>query len=455
MVLNGMIANQTTFNTAFVSRTAATTSTAAIVSLINTAIASGASVNNVQALLNKLIEGIGTTGETDADINNYASNNYVIDGQSRKEAIEALDTQLGLTQADLDIAENAIAVAEIDILALMDEVDLINNADSTFGGNKTFSNDVVVNGNMTVNGTTTTINSSTVDSVDPNVTINKTGNDVTSEGAGFTVDRTGTKGSFIYGTALTSKWALGALGAEAEVVTVSHAQTITNKLINGANNTITNINLTSAVTGALPIANGGTGQTSAAAAYAALAPLTTKGDLIVRTATAPTRLPVGADGFALVADAASAEGVKWAAVSGGSTPAVHVSAVNNSAQVIPATTLTVLTGWTESTDTDGIFNATTGVCTIPSGGGAFMFLLDVTQTSPTSGDCLIGIYKNGTKAREAISPFNTAGSGQTTRHVAYLDSFTAGDTVDFRAFGATSTTILNAKRTSLIVIKIK
>jgi hypothetical protein len=231
MVLNGMIANQTTFNTAFVSRTAAATSTAAIVSLINTAIASGASVNNVQALLNKLIEGIGTTGELDTAINDYASNNYVADGESRKEAIEALDVQLFSTQSDLEAAEAAIVIAQAYIATLLSDVNTINNLPSTFAGDKVFTDDVTVNGNMTVNGTTTTFNSTTVDSVDPNVTINKTGNDATSEGAGFTVDRTGTKGSLIYGTALTSKWALGELGSEAEVATVSHTQTFTNKTL--------------------------------------------------------------------------------------------------------------------------------------------------------------------------------------------------------------------------------
>lgn len=40
------------------------------------------------------------------------------------------------------------------------------------------------------------------------------------------------------------------------------AATLTNKTINGSNNTITNISLTTAVTGTLPVANGGTGITS-------------------------------------------------------------------------------------------------------------------------------------------------------------------------------------------------
>lgn len=45
-------------------------------------------------------------------------------------------------------------------------------------------------------------------------------------------------------------------------VTEDANETLTNKTINGLNNTITNISLTTAVTGTLPVANGGTGITS-------------------------------------------------------------------------------------------------------------------------------------------------------------------------------------------------
>jgi len=46
------------------------------------------------------------------------------------------------------------------------------------------------------------------------------------------------------------------------VVTTTGTQTLTNKTINGTNNTITNISLTTAVTGTLPVANGGTNITT-------------------------------------------------------------------------------------------------------------------------------------------------------------------------------------------------
>jgi hypothetical protein len=45
-------------------------------------------------------------------------------------------------------------------------------------------------------------------------------------------------------------------------VTEAGTQTLTNKTINGSSNTITNVSLSTGVTGTLPVANGGTGATS-------------------------------------------------------------------------------------------------------------------------------------------------------------------------------------------------
>lgn len=67
------------------------------------------------------------------------------------------------------------------------------------------------------------------------------------------------------------------------------------------------------VTGTVAIANGGTGQTSQTAAFDALAPTTTKGDLIVSNGSDNIRLAVGTNGQLLTADSAEASGIKWAA----------------------------------------------------------------------------------------------------------------------------------------------
>jgi hypothetical protein len=71
---------------------------------------------------------------------------------------------------------------------------------------------------------------------------------------------------------------------------------------------------TSDISGAIAIAQGGTGQTTQTAAFDALAPTTTKGDLIASNGTDNIRVAVGTDGFALVADSSQAAGVKYAAV---------------------------------------------------------------------------------------------------------------------------------------------
>lgn len=66
---------------------------------------------------------------------------------------------------------------------------------------------------------------------------------------------------------------------------------------------------------ALPIANGGTGQTTAAAAFNALSPITTAGDLILGNGVnSAARLGIGANGYVLTSNGTTAS---WAAATGG------------------------------------------------------------------------------------------------------------------------------------------
>lgn len=66
-----------------------------------------------------------------------------------------------------------------------------------------------------------------------------------------------------------------------------------------------------------PITKGGTGETVKAAAFDALAPSTTKGDLIAHNGTDNVRLPVGTNGAVLVANSSTASGLAWDTVAGG------------------------------------------------------------------------------------------------------------------------------------------
>jgi hypothetical protein len=67
---------------------------------------------------------------------------------------------------------------------------------------------------------------------------------------------------------------------------------------------------------ALPVANGGTGQTTAGAAFNALSPVTSVGDLIIGDGTnSATRLAIGANGYVLTSNGTTAS---WVAAGSGS-----------------------------------------------------------------------------------------------------------------------------------------
>jgi hypothetical protein len=75
------------------------------------------------------------------------------------------------------------------------------------------------------------------------------------------------------------------------------------------------------VTGVVAIVNGGTGQTTASAAFAALSPLTTAGDIIYENNTpAPARLPVGTTGQVLTVSSGLPS---WATPSTGVQPSTY------------------------------------------------------------------------------------------------------------------------------------
>ena len=140
------------------------------------------------------------------------------------------------------------------------------------------------------------------------------------------------------------------------------------------------------LSGTLAIANGGTGQTSKTAAFDALAPTTTKADIIVYDGSDNLRLAVGSDGDALFADSTTATGLKWDAVSasaGGNTTEVQfnnggILAGNSNWTFITGTSVMSLTGQMNVDnlrfDANTISTTTAGGITLdPSGGGGLVF----------------------------------------------------------------------------------
>jgi hypothetical protein len=73
----------------------------------------------------------------------------------------------------------------------------------------------------------------------------------------------------------------------------------------------------SALSAAVGIAKGGTGQTTATAGFNALDPLTTKGDLVSHDGVNSIRVAVGANGTCPVADSAQTAGWSWTTCPGG------------------------------------------------------------------------------------------------------------------------------------------
>ena len=143
------------------------------------------------------------------------------------------------------------------------------------------------------------------------------------------------------------------------------------------------VSLSSAVTGTLPIANGGTGQTTASAAFNALSPITSQGDLILGSGTnTATRLAIGANGYVLTSNGTTAS---WAASTGGVT--------SFTAGTTGFTPNTTSTGAITLAGTLNIANGGTGQTTATA---AFNALSPVTST----GDLIIG---NGTNSSTRLA----------------------------------------------------
>jgi hypothetical protein len=201
-------------------------------------------------------------------------------------------------------------------------------------------------------------------------------------GVNFSGSTSGT--TTVLATAVAGTTTLTLPAATDTLVGKATTDTLTNKTISGSSNTITNISLTSGVTGTLPIANGGTNLTT----Y-------TTGDILYASATnVLSKLAAGTNGQVLTL----ASGIpSWAAASGGVTTISFGS-----------------TGLTPSTATSGavsvagtlaVANGGTGVTT-STGSGA-----NVLATSPTLVTPVLGTPSSGTLTSCTGLPLTTGVTG--------------------------------------------
>lgn len=195
--------------------------------------------------------------------------------------------------------------------------------------------------------------------------------------------------------------------------------------------------LTSGVTGVLPLANGGTNATSAAAAFNNLSPLTTTGDMIYEVSTATAdRLPIGSTGNVLTVSGGIPT---WAPpATGGTVTTVSVVSTNGFAGTVatasstPAITIsTTITGILQgngsaisaatTTGTGNVVLATSPTLVTPAlGTPTSVVLTSATGLPLTTGVTgILPIANGGTNAVTAAAAFNNLNPMTTTGDLIY------------------------------------
>ena len=150
---------------------------------------------------------------------------------------DELDTKIN---AALPMTDNklvkSVGTSGVDVEATTITVDDSNNV--------TGINDLTISGDLTVNGTTTSVNSTNLEIVDGNIIVNKGGTQASanSQDAGITVEMSdATDAAIGYDSTMTSKFKVGEVGSEEEILTVAHSQVVQNKSIDLDDNTLSNI----------------------------------------------------------------------------------------------------------------------------------------------------------------------------------------------------------------------
>lgn len=140
----------------------------------------------------------------------------------------------------------SIGTSGVDVEATGIDVDDSNNV--------TGINNLIIDGDLTVNGTTTSVNSATLDVTDANITINNGGTQAAADAgnAGLTVEMSdATDVELGYDSTTASKMTLGEIGSQSEIITATHAQTVSNKILDADNNTISNLEVDNLKAGVL------------------------------------------------------------------------------------------------------------------------------------------------------------------------------------------------------------
>ena len=206
----------------------------------------------------------------------------------------------------------------------------------------------------------------------------------------------------------------------------------------------TGLPLTTGVTGTLSLANGGTGQTTATAAFNALSPITTAGDLIIGNgANSAIRLGIGTNGYVLTSNGTTAS---WVA------PSSTVSSF--SAGTTGFTPSSGTTGAVTLAGTLNVANGGTGVTV--SSGASSVVLRDASQnvTANNFFNGFTNVAASGTQITltAASSPsYTITGSGGQVIQLPSATTLPAGATFQFNNNQTTGAITVNNNSGTLIV----
>ncbi|WP_413575732.1 beta strand repeat-containing protein [Bdellovibrio sp. HCB290] len=285
-----------------------------------------------------------TTGIADGKILKYQSGNWVMaDDNTGGAPADASYAAKGIVQFDTNVATSGISVtsglAKVNFGTAADQiVKLDGTAKLPAVDGSALTNIVASSINFTVpinrGGTGATTQTTGFNALSPLTTA---GDIVTHDGTNNIRFAKGTAGQILSSTAGGLQWINAPTGSITDVTAnapLSVTGTTTKDIsisaatasalgvmqvgsglsvaagvvsVNASGLAVDPANFSSAV----PINKGGTGQTTAAAAFAALSPLVAKGDLITRSSSAPEVLSVGTNGQVLIADSAQTGGLRW------------------------------------------------------------------------------------------------------------------------------------------------
>ncbi|MDG0815495.1 tail fiber domain-containing protein [Bdellovibrio svalbardensis] len=180
------------------------------------------------------------------------------------------------------------------------------------------------------------------------------------------------------------------------------------------------INLASEVSGVLPIANGGTGASTAITAFNALSPISTKGALITNDGTNDVSLAVGTNGQVLSADSAQSSGLKWVTPTNGT-----VTSVTGTLPVVVATGTT--------TPAISVNAATTSAQGVVQVGAGIAVASGTISADPANFPSVVPVSKGGTGASSITANRLVASDGTGSSYIPF--NCAVGQTITFNASG--------------------